>query len=236
MNSLLEVLSNNKITRDMYLMKLACSELPLNGQFCMIKVPNSFMTLYRPFSIFDADGEVLSLLYSPRGEGTRLMTKVRSGEKLEVTGFYGNSWEEIKDKTLLIVGGIGLAPLYKIARESASDFYIGFQKDAYNEEELANVRELLRGTQFHIVLGGYVSDSVDFSLYDRVYTCGPEPMYRTLNQRHDRVYASFERHMACAVGACRACSVISHGEGGAETKSVCQDGPIFELKSLGEWE
>lgn len=236
MNSLLEVRSNQRITRDMYLLELACSEIPLNGQFCMIKVPNSFMTLYRPFSIFDADGEVLSILYSPRGEGTRLMTEIKAGTALEVTGFYGNSWEPIRDRTLLIAGGIGLAPLYKLARETGADYYIGFQEGAYTEEELANVRQLLKGTELHIVIGGYVSDAVDFSLYDRVYTCGPEPMYRTINQRHDKVYASFERHMACAVGACRACSVISHRAGNSQTRSVCQDGPIFELKSLGEWE
>lgn len=236
MNKQLQVISNKKITRDMYLIELECDETAKNGQFCMLKVPNSFMTLYRPFSVFDCDGKSLSFLYSPRGEGSRLLTGLKKGDGLEVTGFYGNSWAAYNDRAALVTGGVGLAPLYKLAKETGSDYYVGFQAGVYDEEEKNNIRAMLEGTNYIIVEGGFVTDAVDYKKYDRVYACGPEVMYKTLKNLHDNVYASFERHMACAVGACRSCSVISHLGGVSDTHSVCQDGPIFKLELLGGWE
>jgi dihydroorotate dehydrogenase electron transfer subunit len=70
---------------------------------------------------------------------------------------------------------------------------------------------------------------------DAIYACGPRPMFlsmlelaRAENIRKP-VQVSLEENMSCAVGACFGCVVESRS---GEMKTVCEDGPVFEMRNL----
>lgn len=202
------------------------------GQFFMLKAEDSFMSLYRPISVYDYDGEKLSFLYSIRGRGTKLFSRLKAGDSLSLHGPYGNGFEATDKKLALVGGGIGIAPLYYTAKSCPnSKVYIGLREDFYSEEEIDNIRDLFTGVDYELVIGGFVTDAVDYSKYDVVYACGPEPMMLAAAKNHDNVYVSMERHMGCGIGACLSCS-IKLKESDTATASVCKKGPVFNAREV----
>ena len=47
---------------------------------------------------------------------------------------------------------------------------------------------------------------------------------------------SLEEYMACAVGGCAGCTVLIKTENGNAMKRVCVDGPVFEAKSVVQFQ
>jgi len=70
---------------------------------------------------------------------------------------------------------------------------------------------------------------------DALYACGPRPMFLSLldimrrANSNKTVQLSLEENMACGVGACFGCVVETRA---GEMKSVCADGPVFEMRDL----
>lgn len=220
-----EILFNENIAGDIYLMKISGSYTVEEGQFFMLKAENRGMTLYRPISIFDCDIYGVSFLYSVRGKGTEIFSKLKEYDGISIHGPYGNGFQKRSGKTALITGGIGMAPLYLTAkRNPEADLYVGIREGIYNEEEIFAIKSLFDSMNVKFKIGGLVTELVDFSKYDNIFTCGPEAMMKAVVKEHKNVWVSLEKHMGCAVGACLSCSC----KVGDKMVKVCQDGPVFK--------
>jgi NAD(P)H-flavin reductase len=192
-----------------------------------------------------------------RGKGTAELSSLRAGDRVELTGPLGNAWidflpsETDGEKTALIGGGIGIAPLIALARELGDagadfDFYAGFKTWAANPED-TEYEDFLSPFSRHggeageIVLAtedgsgwntGRIPDFFDPGGYRAVCACGPEPMLKTVAAKCAAAgvlcFVSLERRMACGVGACLGCTVKTV-EG---NKRCCADGPVFPATEI----
>ncbi|GAG95571.1 unnamed protein product, partial [marine sediment metagenome] len=117
-----EVLSNKNITLNYFKIILNAPEICQDaqpGQFVHIKVTaGSAFLLRRPFSIHNTEDEKLEILYQVVGKGTDLLSKKEKSEKLDLLGPLGQGFElkENFGKVILVAGGIGVAPLYFLAK------------------------------------------------------------------------------------------------------------------------
>lgn len=229
------ILSNEEISKDIFLMRLdfKCECSP--GQFFMVRAWNKDPILSRPLSICDYEDGILTFLYERVGKGTALLSNMKEGAKLTLLGPLGNSYAVPKNKrTALIGGGVGIAPLYYIAKKAvtAPDLFVGFRDEVYladhMESYIANSYVATETGQFG--QKGFVTELIDFEKYDECFICGPTGMLQAILQKNPscEVYASLESHMACGFGACLGCALKTvHG-----TKHVCKDGPIFKGKEI----
>ena len=220
-----EIIFNEKIAGDIYLMKISGSFEVKEGQFFMLKAEGRDMTLFRPISIFDCDSYGVSFLYSVRGKGTEIFSKMKESDTMLLHGPYGNGFPKTEGKIAMVAGGIGMAPLYLTARRNpGSDLYIGIREDLYSQEELQLLEGLFEGCSVKFKIGGLITEIIDFDKYDSVFTCGPEVMMKAVSELHQDVYVSLEKHMGCGLGACLSCSC----KVGGKMVKVCKDGPVFK--------
>ena len=75
--------------------------------------------------------------------------------------------------------------------------------------------------------------------FDAIYTCGPEPMMKSLALLAQRwnvpCHLSLESPMACGLGICFSCVTRVKTADGWDYRRVCVDGPIFDAATLA-WE
>ena len=228
------VLSNERIGKDLYLMKTMKSErggAARMGQFYMLRAWGNYPVLSRPISVFDEDGQTVSFLYKVAGKGTGIFSALQKGDEISMLGPLGNSFPDAKGKIALIGGGVGIAPFYLAAKQlkeqnsSCADLYLGFSEEAVLIEEYKRLADNLI-----VNVGGFISDEIDPDGYDHIMACGPEPMMRALYEKckdslaEERLYVSMERRMACGVGACLVCNCKTR----YGNKKVCMDGPVFK--------
>ncbi len=230
------ILSNQKIAQDVYEMKLAgdTSAITAPGQFVNIRLDGLF--LRRPISVCDYDANSLTLIYKVVGTGTAQMSRMQAGEKLDLLTGLGNGYNLSKsgEKPLLIGGGVGVPPLYNLAKQLVAAgkhpvAVLGFnsEKDVFYKEEFEKL-----GVQTHIATAdgsmgqkGFVTDVVKtLQDYSYFYTCGPEPMLKAVYDvtATDGEF-SFEERMGCGFGACMGCSCkTKYGN-----KRICKEGPVL---------
>ena len=236
------VVAQRKLTENVYELKLSgdTAEITAPGQFVDLKLDGLY--LRRPISVCDLEGETLTLIYKLVGKGTEQMTRLCPGDKLEVLTGLGNGYDTALsgDRPLLIGGGVGVPPLYLLAKRlraegKAVSVILGFNTAAerFYEEEF---RALGCGVTVTTVDGsygtkGFVTDALP-EHYTHVYACGPEPMLKALH-RSIRTGGSFsfESRMGCGFGACMGCSRKTL----SGYKRVCKDGPVF-LREEIIWE
>ena len=231
---LLTVAENTAIARDVYRMTLRgdVSAVTRPGQFVNLKLDGFF--LRRPISVFDREGDTLKLIYKAVGRGTGAMTGLREGDSLSVLTGLGNGYrlEPAGDAPLLLGGGVGVPPLYWLARELRGQgkevrAVLGFNRreEVFAEEEF---RALGCGVTVTTADGswgtpGFVTDALpeDATYF---YACGPVPMLRAVD-RAARMEGEFslEERMGCGFGACMGCTVSTAGG----PKRVCREGPVF---------
>ena len=235
-----EIVSNNLIARDVYKMVLDgdATAVTMPGQFVNIKIEGLF--LRRPISICDYTDDSITIIYKVVGRGTEIMCKMGKGTKLDLLVGLGNGFDAGKDtvKPLLVGGGIGTPPLYKLckdllARGIKPQVVLGFNSkaDVFYEEEFKALGVDVAVTTVDGSYGikGYVGEEVARKDYDFFYTCGPEPMLRALSKVVTaKGQYSFEERMGCGFGACMGCSCKTL----AGNKRICKDGPVMESEVL----
>ena len=122
----LNVVSVRKLNDRYFKMKLGSEmTLPemLPGQFVEVRVDHSPTTmLRRPISIHDVDREsnLLSLLVASVGAGTRQLSLLHEGDKLNLVFPLGNGFtmpSSSDEKLLLVGGGVGIAPLLYFGKQ-----------------------------------------------------------------------------------------------------------------------
>ena len=172
-----KVLENRYVGDDMYLMRVEGKFEGKMGQFYMLRAWDTYPLLSRPISIHDIDDNSISFLYKVFGEGTQIFSRLKEGDTIKLEGPYGNGYEKVEGKVALVGGGIGIAPLYLVAKNIENcDAYLGFRNEAILTKEY---KELCN--EVHIVTGNtFVTDILDVEKYDYILTCGPTPMMEKL--------------------------------------------------------
>ena len=219
-----KILENKYIGEDMYFMKVEGNFKTEMGQFYMLRAWDTYPLLSRPISVHDVDENSISFLYKVVGEGTKIFSTLKVGDDIKLEGPYGKGYEKVEGKVALVGGGIGVAPLYLVAKNIENcDAYLGFRKEAILEEEYKSVCN-----EVNIALGDtFVTDILDIEKYDYILTCGPTPMMEKLVKMVEgtstKIMVSLENHMACGVGACLVCTCKTK----FGNKKTCKDGPVF---------
>ena len=116
--SFFEIVENIALTDNVMKMVLAgdTSDITRPGQFINIRLDGLY--LRRPISVCDRDDKTVTIIYKVVGRGTEQMSKMQNG-KLDVLTGLGNGYDisVSGDKALLIGGGVGVPPLYMLAKE-----------------------------------------------------------------------------------------------------------------------
>ena len=233
-----EIQSNEQIAKNVYRMQLGGDTIGiLPGQFVNIRVQGQF--LRRPISVCNITDGILTIIYKVVGVGTEAMSHLPVGTQLDVLTVLGNGYDLSKagDEPLLVGGGVGVPPMYMLARQLRElgknvRVILGFNtKDEvfYEEEFLALGCDVIVTTVdgSHGVKG-FVTNAVD-GQQSYYYTCGPLPMIKALLQAlGTNGEVSMEERMGCGFGACMGCTIqTTQGP-----KRVCKEGPVFPAEIL----
>ena len=240
-----EIISNRRLTHKTWVMILGgdTAKITAPGQFVNIAIPGLY--LRRPISICDYShvrGEI-TLLYDVVGEGTREMSQMKAGTKLNILSGLGNgfSTSSIGSSPLLLGGGIGCAPLMALARTLRQQgknpvAILGFNTaaDSFGMErwfDQIGVEAYVATVDGSLGTKGFVTDVIREKKIsgDHFYACGPMPMLKALCQGLEMPgEVSIESRMGCGFGACMCCSV----ETADGAKRICKDGPVFRKEEL----
>ena len=241
---LFEIKTNEQIAKNVYRMQL-CGDTTgiLPGQFVNIRVEGQF--LRRPISVCNVEQPLnnatplLTIIYKVVGVGTEAMSRLPIGTQLDVLTVLGNGYDLSKagDKPLLVGGGVGVPPLYMLARQlreagKAVRVILGFntKDEVFYEEEFRALGCDVTVTTVDGSHGtkGFVTNALD-GQQSYYYTCGPLPMIKALLQAagtHGEV--SMEERMGCGFGACMGCTIQTK----QGPKRVCKEGPVFPAEIL----
>lgn len=245
-----KIISHRKLTSDCRLMEISLPNAKKcqPGQFVMLSVGNETTDplLKIPLAIHDVSPNSITVLYQILGKKTNLLSTKKSNEIINILGPLGNGFK-IKENishAILVAGGIGIAPLYLLAKQLNANkitLFLGIRQ----KENLLRIKEfsdlgvdcVLATDDGSLGFKGNVVDLFrknfpELNNNSYLFASGPEPMLKSLslivNTYKIPAQFSFEAYMACGIGACRGCTVVTD-EG---YKLCCQDGPVFLMNNL----
>lgn len=233
------IAENAPIASGVYRLKLEgdTSAITAPGQFLDLHLPGFF--LRRPISICDWDERSVTLLYKVVGGGTDWLSRCTPGQTLDALSGLGNGFDVAAcgETTLLIGGGIGVPPMYGLARRllaagKTPNAILGFntaQERFYEEEFRAlGVQTVVTTADGSYGVRGFVTDALP-EVYDTFCACGPLPMLRALCRAADKPgFLSLEARMGCGFGACMGCSIPT----ASGPRRVCKEGPVFRKEEI----
>ena len=233
-----EIKFNEQIAKNVYRMQLGGDTTGiLPGQFVNIRVEGQF--LRRPISVCNITDGILTIIYKVVGVGTEAMSHLPIDTQLDILTVLGNGYDLSKagDKPLLVGGGVGVPPMYMLARQLREAgkkvrVILGFntKDEVFYEEEFRALGCDVTVTTVDGSHGvkGFVTNALD-GKQSYYYTCGPLPMIKALLQAAGtNGEVSMEERMGCGFGACMGCTIqTTQGP-----KRVCKEGPVFPAKYL----
>ena len=262
------VLDNHQVGPRLHLMTLSAPEIASSikpGQFVHMQIPGmEGHILRRPFSVYAAneDEGMIEILYQVVGFGSERMTKLAPGDEVapKLIGPVGHGWAapEKCERTLLVGGGVGAAPLYLLFEQLVAagvdvTVVLGAQTEAalVCRERYARVLSTAGCCAENAPLcatddgtfgrAGFCTSLVEDAIneanasgkpFDYLAVCGPEPLMKIVSgqaaQANIPCQVSMEKRMACGVGACLSC-VVETIHG---KKRSCVDGPVFDAQEV----
>lgn len=236
----LTVAENIRLTDKVYKMTLTgdVSDITAPGQFINIQLDGFF--LRRPISVCDYDSTSVVIIYKTVGKGTEFMASVRPGAELDVLTGLGNGFDtSVSGKSpVLIGGGVGIPPMYALAKKLISEnkqpsVIMGFNtaNEIFYSSEFKNLGMPVYISTVNGEVGtkGFVTDIMKNLSYTYYYACGPLPMLRAVYDISPVPgQLSFEERMGCGFGACMGCSCkTKYGN-----KRICKDGPVLTSEEV----
>jgi dihydroorotate dehydrogenase electron transfer subunit len=245
-----QIIDNKQLTQDFFILELSAGiALPeiLPGQFAQVRVDGSGDTfLRRPFSVYDVNYEAgsIRLLLQVVGKGTKALSLLRKGESLNLILPLGKPFSKPgeDERSLLIGGGVGIAPLLYLGKylrsiKSDFEFLLGFR----SKERIIEFQEFSQIAKVNITTEdgsegekGFVTQHSVLSgtNYSRIYCCGPDPMMKAVGEfaKKNNIHCevSLENLMGCGFGVCLCC-VVKTTSGNL---CSCIDGPVFNINDL----
>ncbi len=237
--SYFEIVSNEALTDSVYKMVLSgdTSAITAPGQFVNIQLDGLF--LRRPISVCDYDGSTLTIIYKIVGKGTEKLSGMGGG-KLDILTGLGNGYDLSLsgDHPVLIGGGVGVPPMYNLAKNLIAQgkqvsVILGFNtaREIFYEDAFRQLGCQVTVTTVDGSYGvkGFVTDALKDMDYTYFYTCGPEPMLKAVYKASlTSGQMSFEERMGCGFGACMGCSCKTL----TGYKRICKDGPVMKKEEI----
>ena len=233
------IIENTPLTASVYRMRLEgdTAAITAAGQFVNIALSGKY--LRRPISVCDVEGNVLTIVYKVVGKGTEQMSRMAVGETLDVLTGLGNGYDltTAGERPLLLGGGVGVPPLYLLARRLIAEgkdvtVILGFNRADeifYKKEfEALGAKVIIATADGSVGVKGFVTDALP-SDYTYFYTCGPEPMLKAVwRATNTSGQMSFEERMGCGFGACMGCSCKTL----TGNKRICREGPVMRKEEI----
>ncbi len=263
------ILSNAEVSPGYWRIRLTAPQefaTATPGQFVMVRINDAIDPLLRrPFAIFDIgtytppqSGAVsqifFEMLYKVVGKGTQKLSTLHETDLVDILGPLGTGFDlgDAGEEKLLIGGGIGLAPLYVLAKELvARQTKVSLFAGGRTKDDILCITEFKRlGVECYTAtedgsLGerGYVTVALNQHLdllkgKATLYACGPDAMLHAVAkiaaERALPCQVSLEGYMACGVGACLGCVAPgkNHSPKTPDYRCVCTEGPVFESSDL----
>ena len=237
---LFTVTENVALTDTVYRMRLEgdTSAVTAPGQFVNLLLEGRF--LRRPISVCDCEEGILTLVYKVVGSGTEQMSRMRAGDVIDILTGLGNGYDmtDAGEHPLLVGGGVGVPPLYMLAKKLRArglrvSVILGFNTAAevFYKDEFEALGCEVRVSTVDGSMGckGFVTDAMDGIDYTYFYTCGPEPMLKALYRASTTEgQMSFEERMGCGFGACMGCSCKTL----TGNKRICKEGPVMRKEEI----
>lgn len=236
------ILSNEPLTASVWRMTLRGDTqwITAPGQFVNIALAGRY--LRRPISVCDWDDGVLTLVYKVVGSGTAQMSRMGAGAELDLLTGLGNGFsvDNAARRPLLVGGGVGVPPLYNLARRLLAKglpvgVVLGFNtaSEVFYEEEFRALGCTVTVATADGTAGirGFVTTAIAESAieFDYFYACGPLPMLRALcDEVSQDGQLSFEERMGCGFGGCMGCTCkTKYGN-----KRICREGPVLTREEI----
>ena len=221
------------------------------GQFVMIRGWHTGNPILpRPFDIVTTDPVkgIFRLCIKVEGKGTRLLSSLKKGSTLYVTGPLGRGIPEFgSEGTALLVRGAGAAAVVFLAETLTK-----LKKPVYtilsaSTKKRLVCRSLLEKTSTELFVAtddgseGYAGNGIDLldqlvreGKVGEVYTCGSRRFARHVKELDlagkIKGYVFLEGTMGCGMGDCHGCPVKKDGSEGYFL--VCKDGPVFRSRDV----
>ena len=238
--SIYKIIENIALTSTVFKMVLEgdVSDIKNSGEFINIKLEGKY--LRRPISVCDVDATTVTIVYKVVGTGTEQMSKMPVGTELDVLVGLGNGYglSLSGEKPLLLGGGVGVPPLYNLAKRLIAlgkkvTVVLGFntKDEIFYEQEFKDLGATVYVTTADGTYGikGFVTDAMKDIDYSYFYTCGPEPMLKAIYKASTTSgQMSFEERMGCGFGACMGCSCKTL----TGYKRICKDGPVMKKEEI----
>lgn len=239
LQGLFEIKKNIMIATDIWQMDLHSDKtIDLKpGQFVEIKLDGFY--LRRPISVACADKNNLTIIYKVVGKGTRVLSEMHDG-KLDILYDLGNGYDLSLsgDRPLLIGGGVGVPPLYYLAKQLVKlnkkvTVILGFNKkeEIFYEEEFKELgcEVIVCTVDGSYGTKGFVTAPMKDLNYSYFYTCGPLPMLKAVyDASNTEGQFSFEERMGCGYGVCMGCTTKVKGG----YKRICKEGPVLNKEEI----
>lgn len=238
-----EITQNIPLTKNVFKMVLKgdVSHITAPGQFVNIQLEGLY--LRRPISVCDLSVDSVTIIYKVVGKGTQKMSEMKSGEKLDVLTGLGNGYDlsVTGEKPVLLGGGVGVPPMYLLAKQLIAQgkkvsVVLGFNtaEEVFYEQEFRALGANVTVTTVDGTYGvkGFVTDVMKNMSYTHFCTCGPEPMLKAVYKTSVTAgQMSFEKRMGCGFGACMGCSCKTL----TGYKRICKEGPVMRKEEI-RWE
>lgn len=247
------LIKKEKIKEDIFKFYLEAKEiveLAKPGQFIEIRVTEGIDPfLRRPISIHNLNKEngILEIIFRVQGKGTQILSKRKEEELIDIIGplGYGTFKLENYKNIAILGGGIGVFPLYELAKQAKEvakvNIYLGFRnKEAVIlEKEFEKVSDKLIITtddgsyKIHGFAINELKEDIEKEQIEAIYACGPLPLLKAVQtlakETNIPCQISLEEKMGCGLGVCLGCAVdvVNAGYG-----HVCKHGPVFDSNKV----
>jgi dihydroorotate dehydrogenase electron transfer subunit len=249
-----QIVSNERETDAYFRLVLRAPEIAQDtepGQFLHLRIPPlRDALLRRPFSIFQATAETVSILYKTVGKGTDALSRMRVGEELSAIGPLGRGFTvpaRGAETPLLVAGGYGMAAMYLLAERSPQKgiVFVGGRRraDILCEAEFRKLGWEVRATTENgsygergLVTQPLVEELKRGILRWKLFACGPTAMLKAVSKIAEEFKVpaeiSMDEHMCCGIGACLACVIPVRTATGWEYQRTCTEGPVFNSQKV----
>ncbi|MDR0778123.1 MAG: dihydroorotate dehydrogenase electron transfer subunit [Methanomassiliicoccaceae archaeon] len=235
MNDIVKITSVKKESADTKTFEFKMDGKATAGQFVMVWIPGVDEI---PMSL-SSTGETKSITVKAIGEATKALHELKKNDNIGIRGPYGNGFKtKKKDRILVVGGGVGIAALIPLIRETGADTVIGARnkKEVIMEDETKKYSKNVwvstddGSYEYHGNAVQLMKEKLAAKKYDMVVACGPEVMlyyaHKECAELGIECQMSLERYMKCGAGLCGSCVI--------DGMRICEDGPVFDCKQISK--